>query len=120
MTRKMYWGVAIFILLLGTAALFIIINEFAKDSELKVQLKEAEELVNQIKQKQMLKDHVPAAGALEKTETETEAGTETEGILEEMTESYLKTLSKEQLQQIYDSFYTRFGLPPPPRGYRYR
>ncbi len=122
MNRKMYWGVAIFILLFGTAALFIIINEFAKDSELDVQLKEAEELANQIKlkQQQELKDRPSAAEALEKTETETEEGTDTETKLEEMTESYLKTLSKEQLQEIYDSFYTRFGLKPPPPGYRYR
>ena len=122
MNRKMYWGIAILILLLGTAALFIIINEFAKDSELNVQLEEAEKLANRIKQQQELKDRPSAAEALEQTETETGtvAETETEPTYEQDMESYLKTLSKEQLQEIYDSFYTRFGLPPPPRGYKYR
>lgn len=33
---------------------------------------------------------------------------------------FLKDLSPEQLQEIYDSFYTRFGLKPPPRGYEYK
>lgn len=120
MKSRMYWGVAILILLLVTAAVFIIVNKVAEDRELEVQLKEAEKMANWIKQQEVLKDRPSAAEALEKTETETGAGTETEINLEEMTESYLKTLSKEELQQIMDSFYTRFGLPPPPRGYQYK
>ncbi len=122
MRNKMKWRIAILILLIVTAALFIIMNELAEDSKLEDQLKEAEELVNQIKQKQMLKDHVPAAETLEQTETVTGtvAETESDPTYEQDMESYLKGLSKEQLQQIYASFYTRLGLKPPPPGYEYK
>lgn len=118
MTRRVYWGVAILIILLGIVSVFIIQHEHVKNSKLQDQLKEAEKLANQIKQQQVLKDRPSAAEAPEKTETG--EGTDTETKLEEMRESYLKSLSKEQLQEIYDSFYTRFGLKPPPPGYKYR
>ncbi len=53
MKRRMYWGVAILILLLGIAAVFVIIPKLAENSELNKQLKEAEELADQIEQRKI-------------------------------------------------------------------
>lgn len=50
MNRKMYWGVAILILLLGTAAVFIIVHELAEHHELNVQLDDAQKLADEINQ----------------------------------------------------------------------
>lgn len=50
MTRRMSWGFAILILLLGTAAVFIVIHESAENRKLTKLLVEAENLENQIKQ----------------------------------------------------------------------
>ena len=61
MTRRMYWRIAILILLLGTAAVFIIKHEMSENHGLKGQLKEEEKLANQIKQIQALKDSPPPA-----------------------------------------------------------
>lgn len=55
MTRRMYWGVAILILLLGTAAVFII--EIAENRQLKEQLAEAEKIANQIKQQEVAENN---------------------------------------------------------------
>lgn len=50
MTRKMYWGIAILILLLGTAAVYIIMHEIADNRDLTKLLEEADNLEKQIKQ----------------------------------------------------------------------
>ena len=60
MNRKMYWGVAILILLIGTAAVFIIQHELAVNRTLNEQLKKAEELVNQIKQRKIAENNPPS------------------------------------------------------------
>ncbi len=44
MTRKMYWGIAILILLLGTAAVYIIMHEIADNRDLTKLLEEADNL----------------------------------------------------------------------------
>ncbi len=53
MTRKMHWGLAFLILLLVTAAVFVILREIADNRELDTQLTEAEELVEQINQRKI-------------------------------------------------------------------
>ncbi len=60
MKRRIYWGVAILILLLGTAAVFVIMPKLAENSELNEQLKEAEELANQIKQRKIDENNPPS------------------------------------------------------------
>ena len=50
MTRKMYWGITILILLLGTAAVYIIMHEIADNRDLTKLLDEADNLEKQIKQ----------------------------------------------------------------------
>ncbi len=59
MTRKMYWGIVILILLIGTAAVFIIMHEIAENRELKDQLAEMEKLANQINQQKVSKNNPP-------------------------------------------------------------
>ena len=44
MTRKMYWGIATLILLLGTAAVYIIMHEIADNRDLTKLLEEADNL----------------------------------------------------------------------------
>ena len=61
MTRKMYWGFAILILLMGTAAVFIIMHKIAENRELKDQLAEMEKLANQINQREISKNNPPPA-----------------------------------------------------------
>lgn len=61
MNRKMYWGVAILIVLLGTAAVFVIMHEVAENRDLKDQLAEAERLANQIEQQQVSENNPPPA-----------------------------------------------------------
>ena len=53
MTRKMYWGVAILILLIGTAAVFIIQHELAENRKLKDQLDDAQKLADEIEQRKI-------------------------------------------------------------------
>ena len=57
MTRRMYWGITILILLLGSAAVFIIVNERAENSKLNDQLEDAAELANQIDQRKIAENN---------------------------------------------------------------
>lgn len=59
MTRKMYWGLAILILLIGTAAVFVIQHEMVENRELKDQLVELQALANQINQQKVSKNNPP-------------------------------------------------------------
>lgn len=61
MNRKFYWGIATLIILLGTAGVFIIVNELAENRELEKQFAEAEKLENRINQQQVSKDSLPPA-----------------------------------------------------------
>lgn len=61
MTRKMYWGLAFLILLLGAAAVFIIQHEIAENRELKKQLAETQKLADQIEARKKLKNNPPVA-----------------------------------------------------------
>ena len=53
MKSRMYWGVAILILLLVTAAVFVILREIADNRELNDQLTEAQKLADQITQRKI-------------------------------------------------------------------
>lgn len=59
MTRKMYCGFAILILLIGTVAVFVIQHEMAENRELKDQLVEWQTLANQINQLKVSKNNPP-------------------------------------------------------------
>ena len=61
MIRKMYWGFAILILLIGIAAVFIIQHEISENRELKDKLAELEALANQINQRKISKNNPPPA-----------------------------------------------------------
>ena len=57
MNRKMYWGVAILILLIGTAAVFIIQHELADHRQLAEESADLEALKNRIKEENDVKDN---------------------------------------------------------------
>lgn len=57
MKRKMYWGVALLILLIGTAAVFIIQHELADHRQLAIESDDLEELVNRIEEGNDVKDN---------------------------------------------------------------
>ncbi len=66
MNRKMYWGVAILILLIGTAAVFIIQHEQAENSKLEVQLNDAQKLADEIKQRKIAENDPPSEEPISK------------------------------------------------------
>ena len=53
MTRSMKWGVAILMLLLGTAAVLIVMNEVAENRELEKEITDAQKLADQIKEREV-------------------------------------------------------------------
>ncbi len=53
MNRKIYWGIAILIMIISTAAVFLIRHELAEHRELNHQLEDVEKLANQIKQRKI-------------------------------------------------------------------
>ena len=130
MKSRMKWGVAILILLLVTAAVFVILREIADNRELNDQLTEAEELVEQINQrkisenKQSPKESVDDSQQIDNrngdnlSDARETDGTpdvqETDGIPD------WSSLTPEQRQAIFDQYYIQIGLKPPPPGYRYR
>ena len=61
MKSRMKWGVAILILLLGAAVVFIIQHEIAENRELKEQLAESQKLADEIKAQEALKNNPPVA-----------------------------------------------------------
>ena len=65
MRNKMKWAIAILILFLGTAAVFITMNEFAEIREMKKQSAEAEELENRIKQRKISENNLPPSDPIE-------------------------------------------------------
>lgn len=59
MTRRVYWGIAILILLFGTTVTFIIQQEITENRELEKQLSEAQKLANQINQRKISENNKP-------------------------------------------------------------
>lgn len=123
MTRRVYWGVAILIILLGIASVFIIQHEHVKDSELDVQLKEAEDLANQIKQQQESKGRAPATEVENAANRLSDDNQQANGNLPngQKVDTFPDwgSLTREQQKHIYDQFYVQFGLEVPPKGYDY-
>ncbi len=66
MKRKMYWGVALLILLIGTATVFIIQHELAENSKLEVLLYEAQKLADEIKQRKIAENNPPSEEPISK------------------------------------------------------
>ena len=121
MKRRMYWGVAILIILLIGVSVFMLTRTTETEPKIiynpptEAEKKQvAQNIQDEIDKEKQNLPPIIAEGDRQ------EEGTDTEINLEEMTQSHLKTLSKEQLQEIMASFYTRFGLSPPPRGYEYK
>ena len=61
MNRKMYWGVALLILLIGTAAVFVILHELAENRQLAKENADLEELVNRLNEPQVSENNPPPA-----------------------------------------------------------
>ena len=80
MTRRMYWGVAILILLLGTAAVFIIVNERPENSKLNVQLDDAEKLAKQIEKRKITEDNRPSNSKVPTEDAITEGADESDNV----------------------------------------
>ncbi|MXV78509.1 hypothetical protein F4001_09155 [Candidatus Poribacteria bacterium] len=59
MRYKLYWGLGILIVLLIGAFTFVMVNEHAEDLQFESELKEAQELADQIKAQQKLKEESP-------------------------------------------------------------
>ncbi len=116
MKRKMYWGVTILIILLGTAAMFIIMHELAENRPLKVQVEEAEEPANQINQKKISENNplpeVPISDSADAPVDSTESTAEKP--ITDTTQD-----NKESPEEINRKFFAQYGLNPPPKGYTY-
>lgn len=119
MTRRMYWGLATLIILLIGVSVFL--RTRTPDTE-------PEEVYQPLTPSEKEQVDRNIQDAIDKAQKNTSI-TEVDGQQVEQAETklqndpqsdFLKDLSPEQLQKIYDSFYTRFGLKPPPPGYEYK
>ena len=129
MKSKMYWGLAILILLLVTAAVFVILREIADNRDLNDQLTEAEELVEQINQRKVSENNQSPKESVDGQQTDNQIGDdlsdarETDGtpdVQETDGTPDWSSLTPEQRQAIFDQYYHQIGLKPPPPGYKYR
>ncbi len=130
MKRKMYWGVAILILLLGTVAVFIIQHELAENSKLNDQLKDAAKLANQIEQEKMSENNASPKGVVDDSQqidsrvggdlSDVQKTDDTSDVQETEGTPDWSSLTPEQRQAIFDQYYIQIGLKPPPLGYTYR
>ena len=129
MKSKMYWGLAIFILLLVTTAVFVILREIADNRDLNDQLTEAEELVEEINQRKISENNQSPKESVDGQQTDNQVGDdpsdarETDGtpdVQETDGTPDWSSLTPEQRQAIFDQYYHQIGLKPPPPGYRYR
>ncbi len=127
MNRRMYWGVAILILLIGTAAVFIIQHKLAENSKLNVQLDDAEKLANQIEQRKTAENNRPSNS---KVSTEEEIPLQESRDLDDLnagktnsssekveySEAELDALIKQNREQQLAEYLAKWGEPPSPDG----
>ncbi len=127
MKRKMYWGVALLILLLGTAAVFVIQHEVAENSELNDQLEGAAELANQIEQGKTAENN-PSPDPMVSTEEEIplqessdlddlNAGkTDSSSEKVVLSEAEIDAMNKANREQQLAKYIAKWGEPPSPDG----
>lgn len=61
MRNRVYWGLGVLIVLILGVFVHVMVNEHAKNKQLKAELKEAKELANQIEQQQVSENNPPPA-----------------------------------------------------------
>lgn len=130
MTRKMYRGVAILILLIGTAAVFVIMHEIAANRELNKDLSEAQKLADQINQRKISENNRSPKGVVDDSQqidsrnggnlSDLQETDDTSDVQETDGTPDWSSLTPEQRQAIFDQYYIQIGLKPPPPGYKYR
>ena len=128
MKRRMYWGVAILILLIGTAAVFIIQQELAENSKLNERLADAQKLADKIKQQRESKDEQGYKDlVVQGNEKEKDVSNKTVSTKEEVfprTRAEFEALPLDQQEALKhaarSAFWKERGLDPPPPGYTYR
>ena len=120
MTRRMYWGLATLIILLIGVSVFQLTRTPETEPEIIYDTLTPEEktevdrnIQDAIDNKAQKNKSIAEVDGQQVEQAETKLQNDPQS-------DFLKNLSKEELQEIYDSFYTRFGLKPPPPGYKYR
>ena len=113
MSKKLYWGLGVLILLLG-AFVFIMVREGAEIQELETELVETEEFVKWWKER----NATPGSAAADK-QVDVKMPDKPSADMQIGKTLNLSQLSPEEMQQIFDLFYIERGLDPPPPGYQY-
>lgn len=123
MSRKKFWGAALLVILLGTAAVWFIQHERAEIRELEKGLAETEEFVKWWEQRNAAPKDISSEAPKSADGKRIDAGkadeTPDDGQKADNTPDW-NSLTPEQKQQIFDQFYIQNGLKPPPIGYEYR
>lgn len=123
MSRKKFWGVALFVILFGTAAVWFIQHERAEIKQLELDLAETEEFVKWWEQRNAapkdISSETPKSADGKRIDVGKADETPDDGQKADNTPDW-NSLTPEQKQQIFDQFYIQNGLKPPPRGYEYR
>ncbi|MYB02055.1 MAG: hypothetical protein F4118_07720 [Acidimicrobiaceae bacterium] len=119
MTRRMYWGIATLIILLIGFSVFLLTRTPETEPDIIYRAPTPSEKAEVDRNIQDAIDNKAQKNS-SILEVDGPQVKQTETKLQNDPQSDLKDLSREQLQEIYDSFYTRFGLKPPPPGYEYR
>lgn len=121
----MTWGLATLILLLVTAAVFVILREIADNRELDKQLAEAEELVEQINQRKVSENNpLPQESVDDSQQIDSRIGSDLSDVSDEqstevkLTEAHIKQLREQARKEFYQQI--RGVNNPPPDGYTYR
>ncbi len=123
MSKKLYWGLGVLILLLG-AFVFMMVREGAEIQELETELAETEEFVKWWKER----NATPGSAAAADKQVDVAADKQVDVKMPDKPPAdmqigktlNLSQLSPEEMQQIFDLFYIERGLDPPPPGYQYR
>ncbi|RKU36341.1 hypothetical protein C6496_13875 [Candidatus Poribacteria bacterium] len=123
MSKKMFWGVALLVILLGTAAVWFIQHERAEIQQLELDLAETEAFAKWWEQRhaapQDASSEDPKSADGERIDVGKSDETSDHGQKANTPPDW-NSLTPEQRQQIFDQFYLQNGLKPPPRGYEYR
>ncbi len=123
MSKKLYWGLGVLILLLG-AFVFIMVREGAEIQELETELVETEEFVKWWKERNAKRGRAAAADqqvdvAAADKQVDVKMPDKPSADMQIGKTLNLSPLSPEEMQQIFDLFYIERGLDPPPPGYQY-
>lgn len=122
MSRKKLWGVALLVILLGTAAVWFIQHERAEIKQLELDLAETEAFAKWWEQRnaapQDVSSEAPKSADGERIDVGKSDETSDDGQKSNTPPDW-NSLTSKQKQQIFDQFYVQYGLKVPPRGYDY-